>query len=102
MRNRKETTRREKQDGENTETKTGNLGKIDLNSKSEVLFSDSLNSSIRWLTTNEAAEYLRTSPRQIRNWVYQGRIKAYKLLGKSLRFKVSELDLLFKGGLVWG
>ena len=51
-----------------------------------------------WLNTNEAAEYLRTSPKQLRKWVYQGKIRAYKLLGKSLRFKRSELDLLFKGG----
>ena len=46
---------------------------------------------------NEAAEYLRTNPKQLRRWVYQGKIRAYKLLGKSLRFKRSELDL-FKGG----
>lgn len=52
-----------------------------------------------WLTTKEAAEYLRTSPNLLRKWVYQGRVRAYKLLGKSLRFKKEELDLLFKGGL---
>jgi excisionase family DNA binding protein len=54
-----------------------------------------------WLTTNEAAEYLRTTPSQIRNWVYQGKIRAYKLLGKSLRFKPNELDLLHKGDHSW-
>jgi excisionase family DNA binding protein len=54
-----------------------------------------------WLKTNEAAEYLRIQPKQLRKWVYQGRVKAYKLLGKSLRFKKSELDLLFKGGRKW-
>ncbi|MBK9322390.1 MAG: helix-turn-helix domain-containing protein [Bdellovibrionaceae bacterium] len=57
--------------------------------------------SSNWLTTNEAAEYLRTTPNQIRNWVYQGKIRAYKLLGKSLRFKPKELDLLHKGGHLW-
>jgi excisionase family DNA binding protein len=67
----------------------------------ELLFENLNSSSIKWLTTKEAAEYLRTSPRQIRNWVYQGRVNAYRLLGKSLRFKASELDLLFKGGQVW-
>lgn len=51
-----------------------------------------------WLNTNETAEYLRTSPKQVRKWVYQGRLRAYRLLGKSLRFKKSDLDLLFKGG----
>jgi excisionase family DNA binding protein len=54
-----------------------------------------------WLNTKEAAEYLRTTPKQLRKWVYQGKIKAYKLLGKSLRFKKSELDLLFRGGRQW-
>ena len=54
-----------------------------------------------WLNTNEAAEYLRTSPKQLRKWVYQGKVKAYKLLTKSLRFKRAELDLLIKGGQVW-
>ncbi len=54
-----------------------------------------------WLNTKEAAEYLRSTPKQIRKWVYQGKIKAYKLLGKSLRFKKTDLDLLFKGDHVW-
>ena len=54
-----------------------------------------------WLNTKEAAEYLRTTPKQLRKWVYQGRVSSYKLLGKSLRFRKSELDLLFKGGLKW-
>ena len=54
-----------------------------------------------WLNTKEAAEYLRTTPKQMRNWVYQGKIKAYKLFAKSLRFKKSELDLLLQGDLKW-
>ena len=54
-----------------------------------------------WLNTDEAAEYLRTSPKQLRKWVYQGKIKAYKLLTKSLRFKKAELDGLLEGGRKW-
>ena len=54
-----------------------------------------------WLKTNEAAEYLRTSPKQLRKWVYQGKVKAYKLFGKSLRFKRTELALLIEGGQKW-
>ncbi len=52
-----------------------------------------------WLSTNEAAEYLRTTPKQIRNWVYQGKVRFSKLFGR-LRFKKSDLDSLhiFKGG----
>ena len=57
--------------------------------------------NLNWLKTKEAAQYLRTSPKQLRKWVYQGRVKAYKLLGKSLRFKKSELDLLLEGGRTW-
>ena len=52
----------------------------------------------RLLTTKETAEYLRSSPKQIRKWVYQGKIKSYKLCGKSLRFKMHDLDLLLKRG----
>ncbi len=65
------------------------------------LFENRISSLEILLTTKEAAEYLRTSPKQLRNWVYQGKVKAYKLLGKSLRFKASELGLLIKGGHVW-
>jgi len=73
----------------------------DLPVKTGVLF-ENINSSLyKWLTTKEAAEYFRTTPRQIRKWVYQGKIRAYRLCGKSLRFKLSELDLLIKGGKTW-
>jgi excisionase family DNA binding protein len=50
--------------------------------------------NFKWLTTKEVAEYLGTTPKQIRKWAYQGKIKAYKLLGKSLRFKSTEIKLL--------
>ena len=52
----------------------------------------------KWLKTDEAAEYLSTSPAQVRNWVSQGRLKSYKLLGYRLRFRISDLDLLLTGG----
>ncbi|MFZ4402786.1 MAG: helix-turn-helix domain-containing protein [Pseudobdellovibrionaceae bacterium] len=52
-----------------------------------------------WLDTNEAAVYLRTTPKQIRNWVYQGKIKAYRLLSRSYRFRRADLDSLLKGVL---
>jgi excisionase family DNA binding protein len=69
-----------------------------------VLFDEKSNTffdNFIWLNSKEAAEYLRTTPKQIRKWVYQGRIQSYRLLGKSLRFKKSDLDLLFKGGRTW-
>ncbi len=65
----------------------------DIRSENNLLFENST-----WLRTEEAAEYLRTTPAQIRNWVYQGRIKSRKLLGRRLRFKKSELDLLLEEG----
>ena len=35
-----------------------------------------------WLNTKEAAEYLRTTPKQLRKWVYQGKVNSYKLWKK--------------------
>lgn len=51
-----------------------------------------------WLNTKEAASYLRTTPDVVRKWVYQGRLQAYKLFERSLRFKRCDLDTLIKGG----
>jgi len=54
-------------------------------------------SSMRtWMTTKEAADHLRTTPKQIRNWVYQGRIKCYRILGYNYRFLRDDLDALVK------
>jgi excisionase family DNA binding protein len=66
-----------------------------------LMSESSLFDNFIWLNTEEAAEYLRTSPKQVRKWVYQGKIQPYKLFGKSLRFKKSDLELLFKGGPRW-
>lgn len=91
---------REEEEGKNKKETTGTFGRKDeniVNLEEEVLLFE----NSKWLKTREAAEYLRTSPKQIRKWVYQGRMKAYKLLGKSLRFKKSDLDLLIEGGQAW-
>ncbi|MBS1983285.1 MAG: helix-turn-helix domain-containing protein [Bdellovibrionales bacterium] len=53
--------------------------------------------NFKWFNTKEAAVYLGTTPKQIRNWVYQGKVKSYKLLGRGLRFQKNDLDLLLKG-----
>lgn len=66
---------------------------ISFNEKRNLFFENCI-----WLNTEEAAEYLRTTPKQLRKWVYQGKVKAYKLLSKSLRFKKTELDSLFQRG----
>ena len=92
-----------------TESSAGEVDKNAVNSEAErnsrfgmqSRFSEQFLENSKWLKTNETAEYLRTSPEQIRKWVYQGRLKSYKLLGKSLRFKKTDLDLLFKGDQAW-
>lgn len=85
---------------ENTRVNSRNTSEFRM--KNSGMFFDSRISSSNWLTTKEAAEYVRSTPKQLRKWVYQGRVEAYKFLGKSLRFKKTELDLLFKGGSTWG
>lgn len=50
---------------------------------------------IVWLSTKEAAHYLRTSAQQIRNWVYQGKIRSYKI-GRKLLFKRDDLNAALK------
>ncbi len=51
-----------------------------------------------WLNSKEAAEYLRVSCGALRLLVYRGVIKPYKL-GRSSRFKRSELDRLLESSI---
>jgi excisionase family DNA binding protein len=53
-------------------------------------FTDSLD-RLTWLTTKEAAHYLRTSQGGIRNMVWRGQLYCYKPHGRLL-FKKSDLD----------
>jgi len=64
--------------------------KMSYISKKETLFDNLI-----WLTTNEAAEYLRTTPNNVRVMICRGRLKPYKL-GNRNRFKRSELDDLIE------
>ena len=59
------------------------------------------NRNEEFFTSKEAANYLRTSPKQIRNWVYEGKLRHYKLLSRKLLFRKEDLDALLKprGGL---
>lgn len=82
-------------------TRVNSKNPLEFEMKDSGKFFGSRIVSSNWLTTKEAAEYVRSTPKQIRKWVYQGRVDAYKFLGKSLRFKKTELDLLFKGGSTW-
>ena len=50
---------------------------------------------VRWLSTEEAATYLRITPTALRIRVYRGQIKSYKL-GSRLRFRTTDLkDLIY-------
>lgn len=60
--------------------------------KTEVLKASITNNS--YLSRNEAAKYLSVSLATIDNQVKWGKLPKYKL-GKSSRFKVSDLDALF-------
>ena len=64
------------------------ISQIDLET---VLSKISANINKKWLTLNEAAEYLRISDRNLRKLAKNSKLPFYKLEGKIL-FKVSELD----------
>ena len=53
------------------------------------------NTRNEWLTTVEAAAYLRTKPRTLLKWVREGSIKAWPLHGakrRTWRFRKDDLD----------
>jgi excisionase family DNA binding protein len=50
--------------------------------------------SVRWLTSSEAAQYLRVSISSLKMMVYRGQIKVRKL-GRRNRFLREELERLF-------
>ncbi len=73
-------------------------GKAKIESrKAEVklLSSDAFFDRLKWLTAEEAAEYLRVSVKQLYNLVYRGQLKSHKLLNRR-RFLRSDLDRLVK------
>jgi len=63
-----------------------------VDSNTEALI---IENRIKWLTSKEAAFLLRTSEGQIRNWVWNGRLKAFRL-GNRLRFLRSDVEALLK------
>jgi excisionase family DNA binding protein len=73
--------------------------KIDLNEKDGINKKPIFNILI-WMTTKEAAEYLRISESALRTLIHRyPRIPRYKL-GKSLRFKREELDKLIESSFL--
>ena len=56
------------------------------------------NNSDRWISIEEAAQYLGVSKDAIRNWIKKSNtIPAHKI-GKLWKFKKSELDIWIKTG----
>jgi excisionase family DNA binding protein len=58
-----------------------------------------------WLTTDEAAAYLKTEPRSLLRWVREGRVPAYRLSGTKrhvYRFLARDLDATLTGRQVAG
>ena len=70
--------------------------KIELRKSEEKLVSsDAFFDRLKWLTAEEAAQYLRVSVKQLYNLVYRGQLKSHKLLNRR-RFLRSDLDRLVK------
>ena len=65
--------------------------------KEQVIVFDNL----KWLTTKEAATYLRVSLGSLKNLVYRGYLKPSKL-GRLNRFKKDELDRLLENSILGG
>lgn len=62
---------------------------------SEVNLDASFFDKLKWLTSKEAAFLLRTSVGQIRNLVWNGKLKVYHF-GTRLRFLKSDVEYLLK------
>ncbi|MCM0606584.1 MAG: helix-turn-helix domain-containing protein [Xanthomonadaceae bacterium] len=93
-------TRGEQNINKNDETRTGSGSKSRVDSKSEVLFFESFlgesgvsQNQVRWLTTVEAARYLRVSVSSLKTMIYRGKVRAHKL-GRLNRFLRDELERL--------
>ncbi len=54
-----------------------------------------------WLSSSEAAEYLRVSSNAIRIMVCRGKLRTYKL-GARHRFHINDLRRLLQQGVVYG
>ncbi len=60
--------------------------------KADEFSSAQLFDKLKWMTSEEAASYIRVSVGQLRNMVWRGQLKAYHLGKNRLRFLRSDLD----------
>lgn len=59
---------------------------------------ENINGNDKWISIEEAAEYLGIKPSTILEWIKkENSIPAYKI-GKQWKFKIKELDLWIKSG----
>jgi len=56
------------------------------------------NSQEKWIGIEEAAEFLDVKPATIRGWLRKGKEIPAQKIGKSWKFKYSELDAWVKSG----
>lgn len=52
----------------------------------------------KWIGIKEAAEFLDVKPATIRDWIRRGKDIPRQKIGKSWKFKISELDAWAKSG----
>ena len=60
------------------------------------------NNKIEWLTSKEAAEYLRISGNNLRTKISRGEITVDGRLGRTLRFRRDSLDKLLCNSINYG
>lgn len=70
--------------------------KLRTEDQNSELFFDKL----KWITTKEAALYLRVSVGQIRNMVWRGQLVSYRMNNR-LRFLRSDIDKVVKPSRNW-
>lgn len=74
-----------------------NSGDAIFEKRTEHATADSLE-PVRWLTTSEAARYLRVSISSIKTMIYRGQVRVHKL-GRRNRFLREELERLITSPL---
>ncbi len=70
------------------------------NVTAEIQNSAQLFENLKWITTKEAAQYLRVSVGQIRNMVWRGQLPSYRINNR-LRFLRSDIDKIVKPSIKW-
>ena len=48
-----------------------------------------------WLTLKQAAELVGVTPRTVQNWIKNGKIRGYQVVGR-IRVKRSDVDALYQ------